>query len=113
MRTTNNPPEPLNRQLLFHIRAQREVTKFQHSSAGYSDELLALVEDCLRYRPRRRPGAKRLLRRVKRRMRNHLGGFDTYGVNGRIPWNKPERLKGNLKDFWSFGQEVEVRQDRV
>jgi hypothetical protein len=46
-------------------------------------------------------------------MGNHLDGFDTYGTTGRIPWNKKEKLQGNLKDLWGVGTEVEVRMDRV
>jgi hypothetical protein len=42
-------------------------------------------------------------------MPNHIAGFDTYGRNGRIPWNKKEKLRGNLKDFWAVGTMTEVR----
>jgi hypothetical protein len=42
-------------------------------------------------------------------MPNHLEGFDMYGRNSRIPWNKKERLKGNLKDFWAVGTMTEER----
>jgi hypothetical protein len=42
-------------------------------------------------------------------MPNHLGGFDAYGRNSRIPWNKKERLKGNLKDLWAVGTMTEER----
>ena len=113
VRRSNHPPLPIHRQLLFWVKAQREVRKFSHNQANYSYDLLNTVRACLYYHRARRPSATRLLRNVRRRMRRHLDGFDTYGTASRIPWNKRERLVGNLKDFWAAGTEVEVRMDRV
>lgn len=43
-------------------------------------------------------------------MDGRVGRFDTYGRGfGRIPWNKKERLRGNLKDIWAVGTETDVR----
>lgn len=36
-------------------------------------------------------------------MHDNLGGFDSYGRVTKIPWNKKERLRGNLKDVWAVG----------
>ena len=107
VRTDNNPPVPRDRQLRFWVRAQREVQQFQHASTNYSQDLIRLVEDCLRYRQTERLGARRLLRRIRKLMVRHLGGFDTYGRNSRIPWNKRERLQGDLKDIWKVGTDTQ------
>jgi hypothetical protein len=42
-------------------------------------------------------------------MPGHVAGFDTYGRNSRIPWNKKEKLGGNLRDFWAVGTVTEER----
>jgi hypothetical protein len=113
VRTNNNPPLPRNQQLRFEVEGQREILTFQHASANYSRDLIRTVRACLKYDRNERPSSTALLRRIRRVMGNHLGGFDTYGTSSRIPWNKKERLQGNLKDIWGVGTEVEVRMDRV
>ena len=109
MRRSDDPPEPLRRQLLFWVRRQREIRKIQHNSANYSRDLIRLVTSCLRYDRKQRPDATKLLRRVRRRMRNHLDGFDTYGLNSRIPWNKRERLRTEQRDIWAAGIGTDIR----
>jgi hypothetical protein len=109
MRTDDDPPEPFQRQLRFDMPNQREIRKLQHNSARYRRDLRNIARACMRYDPARRPNPSVLLRKIRRLMPNHLEGFDMYERNSRIPWNKKERLKGNLKDFWAVGTMTEER----
>ncbi|KAG9547198.1 kinase-like protein, partial [Aureobasidium melanogenum] len=109
VRTTDQPLRPVDRQLRFDILNQREIRKLQHSSADYSAELRKLVRACVKYDPIQRPSPKQLLKAVRRLMNGRLGGFDSYGRVTKIPWNKKERLRGNLKDIWAVGTGTDIR----
>jgi len=65
----------------------------------------------MRYDPALRPTPRELLQRIQARIPGSCGGMDTYtgDRNGRIPWNKTERLRGLKKDNeWPLGDDAEV-----
>lgn len=79
---------------------------FQHRNCHYSPELIGLVKDCMRFRQLLRPTPQRLLAKVQQLMQGRCGGMETYtgDANGRIPWNKKEKLRDLQQDQW---QEVD------
>ncbi|KAH0292842.1 hypothetical protein KCU62_g1660, partial [Aureobasidium sp. EXF-3399] len=102
-----------NDELHFHDPNQRELHphSFQHANCNYSPNLLALVRQCMRYDPARRPSPRALLQRIQARIPGSCGGMDTYtgDRNGSIPWNKTEKLRGLKKDNeWPLGDDAEV-----
>lgn len=99
---------PRNTELHFDDPYRRELRPnlFQHRNCHYSAELIGLVQRCMRFHQIRRPTPQRLLAEVQQLMQGRCGGMETYtgDANGRIPWNKKEKLRDLQPDKW---QEVD------
>jgi hypothetical protein len=100
-------------ELHFNDPDRRELRRygFQHDNCDYSDDLLDLVRQCMRFDPNLRPSPRHLLRTIQLRIPGNCGGMDTYTGNarGKIPWNKKERLRGVRKDeHWPVDGDAET-----
>lgn len=95
---------PPDTELHFDDPDRRELKDnlFQHPNCHYSAELIGLVKDCMRFYQIRRPTPQRLLARVQQLMQGRCGGMETYtgNANGKIPWNKKEKLRDLQADQW-------------
>jgi hypothetical protein len=103
----------LEDELHFDDPDRRELRRdrFQHDNCDYSDDLLDLVRQCMRYDPDLRPSPRHLLRTIQLRIPGSCGGMDTYTGNarGKIPWNKKERLRFVRKDeHWPVDGDAET-----
>ncbi|KAG9601957.1 kinase-like protein, partial [Aureobasidium melanogenum] len=103
---------PRNTELHFDDPYRRELRPnlFQHRDCHYSAELIGLVQRCMRFHQIRRPTPQRLLAEVQQLMQGRCGGTETYtgDANGRIPWNKKEKLPDLQPDKWQEVDQVFV-----
>lgn len=65
----------------------------------------------MRFNPNDRPEPRALLTRIQQRIPVSSGGMDTYtgNANGKIPWNKKERLRNVKKDNeWPLNEVADI-----